>query len=125
MDTEESTKLDKFLEGLFEERPIWAKYALQVKCDKAGIGGNSHQLNKTLRSIADYQKYGDVGRSPFMLQIVRGVYTMCVLVFIRRGGPWSGAWVKHGFKPRVRVQSAMHQVFLFDFFLWFFYLFCF
>ena len=35
------------------------------------------------------------------------------LVYFCRGGPWDGTWVKHGFKPRVRVQSAMYQVLLF------------
>ena len=99
-----NVKFDEFLVGLFEERPIWAKYALQMRCDKAGMGGNESRFGRTLRSMADFQKY---------VRFFGYSYTHLVSSLawcLSRSGPWSGAWVKHGFKPRARVKSAMYQV---------------
>ena len=54
---EESIKLDKFLGGLFSQRPIWAKYALQAKLANAGLGEINHFILAKLRLISEFQKY--------------------------------------------------------------------
>ena len=56
MTEDESTKLDEFLAGLFSQRPIWARYMLQIKFDNAGLGTINTCILRKLRLIAALQK---------------------------------------------------------------------